>query len=149
MTAGKTKSHPALSPSRPSAASAAALVRDAVARLPRGEGARQEVEDLVRQSQFLSPAEVARPGVLANFVSGALDRLQAEQPEPCVKFDSGRRVWVYLHRGRSEGQLARLFEEQQHAPKKPRVARKPREVFNSPLSHLNFQCFSVAICRNC
>ena len=62
VTAGKTKSHPALSPSRPVAASAAALVRDAVARLPRGEGARQEVEDLVRQSQFLSPAEVAREG---------------------------------------------------------------------------------------
>ena len=120
MTTGKTKTHPALSPSRPAAASAAALVRDAVARLPRGEGARQEVEDLARQSQFLAPAEVARPGVLANFVSGALDRLQAEQPDPCVKFDSGRRVWVYLHRGRSEAQLARLFEEQQSAPKKPR-----------------------------
>ena len=52
--------------------------------------------------------------------------MQAEQPDPCVKFDSARRVWVYLHRGRSEEQLARLFEEQQSAPKKPRVARKPR-----------------------
>ena len=55
VTPGKAKSHPALAASRPAAASAAALVRDAVARLPRGEGARQEVEDLVRQSQFLSP----------------------------------------------------------------------------------------------
>ena len=99
MSTGKTKSHPALSASRPAAASASALVRDAVARLPRGEGARQEVEDLVRQSQFLSPeATEGRPGVLANFVSGALDRLQAEQPDPCVRFDSARRVWVNLHR---------------------------------------------------
>ena len=78
-----------------------------------------------------------RPGVLANFVSGALDRLQAEQPDPCVKFDSGRRVWVYLHRGRSEDQLARLFEEQQNAPKKPRVARKPRAPKNSQGTQFN------------
>ena len=104
MSTSKRNSHPALAASRPAAASASALVRDAVARLPRGEGARQEVEDLVRQSRFLAPAEAARPGVLANFVSGALDRLQAEQPDPCVKFDSARRVWVYLHRGRTEEQ---------------------------------------------
>ena len=105
VTTNKRNSHPALAPSRPAAASASALVRDAVARLPRGEGARQEVEDLVRQSRFLSESpEAARAGVLANLVSGALDRLQAEQPDPCVKFDSARRLWVYLHRGRTEEQ---------------------------------------------
>ena len=61
-----------------------------------------------------------------NYPISVVHILQAEQPDPCVKFDSARRVWVYLHRGRSEEQLARLFEEQQSAPKKPRVARKPR-----------------------
>ena len=105
MSTSKRNSHPALAASRPAAASASALVRDAVARLPRGEGARQEVEDLVRQSRFLAEsAEAARAGVVANLVSGALDRLQAEQPDPCVRFDSARRLWVYLHRGRTEEQ---------------------------------------------
>ena len=34
-------------------------------------------------------------------VSGALDRLHYER-DPCVKYDSNRKVWIYLHRNRSE-----------------------------------------------
>ena len=38
---------------------------------------------------------------LNNAVSGALDRLHYEK-DPCVRYDSTRKVWIYLHRGRNE-----------------------------------------------
>ena len=38
---------------------------------------------------------------LNNAVSGALDRLHYEK-DPCVRYDGSRKVWIYLHRGRSE-----------------------------------------------
>lgn len=34
-------------------------------------------------------------------VSGALDRLHYEK-DPCVKYDIGCKLWIYLHRDRSE-----------------------------------------------
>lgn len=34
-------------------------------------------------------------------VSGALDRLHYEK-DPCVKYDIGRKLWIYLHRDRSQ-----------------------------------------------
>jgi hypothetical protein len=34
-------------------------------------------------------------------VSGALDRLHYEK-DPCVRYDAPRKVWIYLHRGRTE-----------------------------------------------
>ena len=34
-------------------------------------------------------------------VSGALDRLHYER-DPCVKYDSERKLWCYLHGDRSE-----------------------------------------------
>ena len=37
-------------------------------------------------------------------VSGALDRLHYEA-DPCVKYDSARKVWIYLHRHRSESEF--------------------------------------------
>ena len=36
-----------------------------------------------------------------NVVSGALDRLHYEK-DPCVRYDALRKVWIYLHRGRTE-----------------------------------------------
>ena len=44
-------------------------------------------------------------------VSGALDRLHYEK-DPCVKYDSSRKLWVYLHRNRTEeefGSFVRFF----------------------------------------
>ena len=38
---------------------------------------------------------------LNNAVSGALDRLHYEK-DPCVRYDNARKLWIYLHRGRSE-----------------------------------------------
>lgn len=34
-------------------------------------------------------------------VSGALDRLHYEK-DPCVKYEVNRKLWVYLHRNRTE-----------------------------------------------
>ena len=34
-------------------------------------------------------------------MSGALDRLHYEK-DPCVRYDAPRKVWIYLHRGRTE-----------------------------------------------
>ena len=34
-------------------------------------------------------------------VSGALDRLHSEK-DPCVKYDVNSKLWIYLHRSRTE-----------------------------------------------
>ncbi|PKU29633.1 nuclear factor related to kappa-b-binding protein [Limosa lapponica baueri] len=39
-------------------------------------------------------------------VSGALDRLHYEK-DPCVKYDIGRKLWIYLHRDRSEEEFGK------------------------------------------
>ena len=41
--------------------------------------------------------------------SGAMDRLHAEK-DPCVKFDSFRKVWVYLHMDRTPEQFGKLVK---------------------------------------
>ena len=43
-------------------------------------------------------------------VSGALDRLHYER-DPCVKYDSNRKVWIYLHRNRSEEEFGNLMQK--------------------------------------
>lgn len=43
-------------------------------------------------------------------VSGALDRLHYER-DPCVKYDSNRKVWIYLHRSRSEEEFGKISTE--------------------------------------
>ena len=43
-------------------------------------------------------------------VSGALDRLHYER-DPCVKYDSNRKVWIYLHRNRSEEEFGNLIQK--------------------------------------
>lgn len=39
-------------------------------------------------------------------VSGALDRLHYEK-DPCVKYDIGRKLWIYLHRDRTEEEFGK------------------------------------------
>ena len=41
-------------------------------------------------------------------VSGALDRLHYEK-DPCVKFDSARKNWIYLHGDRTAEELGRCW----------------------------------------
>jgi hypothetical protein len=74
-------------------------VRDATARLPNGEGTRTDICELLKDSQYLAP--VSQESYLHSVVSGALDRLHYET-DPCVKYDTKRKIWIYLHRGRTE-----------------------------------------------
>ena len=78
-------------------------MRDAVARLPNGEGTRSEVCELLKDSQFLS---LSIDTHLNTVVSGALDRLHYEK-DPCVKYDTTRKMWIYLHRNRTEGEFGK------------------------------------------
>ena len=78
------------------------IVRDAVARLPNGEGTRSEICEMLRDSQFLAPE--ASNVTLNSVVSGALDRLHYER-DPCVRYDSHKKSWVYLHRDRTQEQF--------------------------------------------
>lgn len=79
------------------------LVRDAAARLPNGEGTRADICLLIRDSQYLDLSEAAE-NTLQGVVSGALDRLHYEV-DACVKFDTKRKLWIYLHRRRSEAEM--------------------------------------------
>lgn len=72
-------------------------VRDATARLPNGMGTRSDICTLLKDSQYLMEANQTE---LHNAVSGALDRLHYEH-DPCVKYDPKRKIWIYLHRGRT------------------------------------------------
>ena len=40
-------------------------------------------------------------------VSGALDRLHSEK-DPCVKYDVNRKIWIYLHRSRTEEEFGKI-----------------------------------------
>lgn len=94
-----TRPHPLLKNDRPPYANLLALVRDAVARLPGGVGTRPDVAMLLKDSQFI--VDDAKFESINSVVSGALDRLHSEE-DPCVHYDSGFKLWVHIHRGRTE-----------------------------------------------
>jgi hypothetical protein len=60
-------------------------------------GTRSDICVLLKDSQYLMEANQTE---LHNAVSGALDRLHYEN-DPCVKYDAKRKIWIYLHRGRT------------------------------------------------
>ena len=80
------------------------LVRDAVARLPNGEGTRLDICELLKDSQYIK--EGATDSSLQAVVSSALDRLHIEK-DPCCKFDSSKKCWIYLHRNRTEKEFGK------------------------------------------
>ncbi|KAL7981531.1 hypothetical protein Chor_005619 [Crotalus horridus] len=99
-------------------------VRDAAARLPNGEGTRAEICELLKDSQFLAPDVTSAQ--VNTVVSGALDRLHYEK-DPCVKYDIGRKLWIYLHRDRSEEEFERIHQAQAAAAKaKKALQQKPK-----------------------
>ena len=75
------------------------LARDAASRLPDGVGTRADILELIKHSQWLK-IEGIDTAHINNIVSGALDRLHYE-PDPCVKYDSDRKLWIYLHKERT------------------------------------------------
>uniref|UniRef100_A0A8C6XGM5 Nuclear factor related to kappa-B-binding protein n=1 Tax=Naja naja TaxID=35670 RepID=A0A8C6XGM5_NAJNA len=120
----KPREHSLLRSDRPAYVTILSLVRDAAARLPNGEGTRAEICELLKDSQFLAP-DVTSPQV-NTVVSGALDRLHYEK-DPCVKYDIGRKLWIYLHRDRSEEEFERIHQAQAAAAKaKKSLQQKPK-----------------------
>ncbi|KAG5682107.1 hypothetical protein PVAND_011486 [Polypedilum vanderplanki] len=85
---------------RPKHITTSNLVLDAVARLPNGEGTCSEICELLKYSQYL--AVNLNENVLQSAVNTILETLSAEALNPSVRFDSRRKVWIYLHRNFSE-----------------------------------------------
>ncbi|GFS69879.1 nuclear factor related to kappa-B-binding protein [Trichonephila clavipes] len=56
-------------------------------------------------------------------VSGALDRLHYEK-DPCVKYDVNRKLWIYLHRHRTEEEFERIHQAQAAAAKARKAVQK-------------------------
>ena len=94
----KARGHELLKAERPPYITLLSLVRDAAARLEDGVGTRLDICDLLKDSQYIN--ENIADNKINNIVSGALDRLHY-QKDPCVKYDSHHKLWIYLHRNRS------------------------------------------------
>lgn len=124
----KARGHSLLIDDRPKYVTILELVRDAVARLPNAQGTRADIVTLLKDSQYLS--ESAQEGMLSSVVSGALDKLHYEH-DPSVKYDSKRKIWVYLHRGRSVEEFERLHalgaNVKVSRPKSARKSAKPKK----------------------
>ncbi|XP_053547475.1 nuclear factor related to kappa-B-binding protein isoform X2 [Bombina bombina] len=130
----KAREHSLLRSDRPAYVTILSLVRDAAARLPNGEGTRAEICELLKDSQFLAPDVTSAQ--VNTVVSGALDRLHYEK-DPCVKYDIGRKLWIYLHRDRSEEEFERIHQAQaavakakkaqQQKPKPPAKVKSSKE----------------------
>ncbi|NXA84836.1 NFRKB protein, partial [Thryothorus ludovicianus] len=119
----KAREHSLLRSDRPAYVTILSLVRDAAARLPNGEGTRAEICELLKDSQFLAPDVTSAQ--VNTVVSGALDRLHYEK-DPCVKYDIGRKLWIYLHRDRSEEEFERIHHAQAAAVKAKKALQKPK-----------------------
>jgi len=118
------REHYLLRSERPARVTLLALTRDAVARLPWGFGTRNDICNLVKQSQYIH-TNVADTQ-FQSAVSGSLDRLHGES-DPCVKYESLKKGWVYLHSDRSIKDFERIHSENLSTPRrKPtRKSKKP------------------------
>ncbi|XP_077484243.1 nuclear factor related to kappa-B-binding protein isoform X2 [Amblyomma americanum] len=116
----KAREHSLLVSDRPPFVTILSLVRDAAARLPNGEGTRADICELLKDSQYLA---VASDQQIHTVVSGALDRLHYEK-DPCVKYDVNRKLWIYLHRCRTEEEFEKIHQAQAAAAKAKKAIQK-------------------------
>ena len=117
----KARGHTMLNADRPNFVTILSLVRDATARLPNGEGTRADICELLKSSQYIS--STAPDNVLQSVVSGALDRMHT-QFDPCVKYDPKRKIWIYLHRNRTEEDFERIHQQYQGLNKSKKATNK-------------------------
>uniref|UniRef100_A0AAQ4PW30 Nuclear factor related to kappa-B-binding protein n=1 Tax=Gasterosteus aculeatus aculeatus TaxID=481459 RepID=A0AAQ4PW30_GASAC len=129
MSLNKAREHTLLRSDRPPYVTILSLVRDAAARLPNGEGTRAEICELLKDSQFLAPDVTSAQ--VNTVVSGALDRLHYEK-DPCVKYDIGRKLWIYLHRSRSQEEFGE--EPKDGGGKTPGCLEAGQDVISNPMS---------------
>ena len=101
----KPRDHFLLKAERPAFITLLCLVRDSAARLPKGFGTRTDICGLLKESQFV--VSEGRNEKMSSVVSGALDRLHYER-DPCVKYDSEKKLWFYLHINKKEGDFQRI-----------------------------------------
>lgn len=116
----KAREHSLLVSDRPPFVTILSLVRDAAARLPNGEGTRADICELLKDSQYLAEASDQQ---IHTVVSGALDRLHYEK-DPCVKYDVNRKLWIYLHRCRTEEEFEKIHQAQAAAAKAKKAIQK-------------------------
>ncbi|XP_054719703.1 nuclear factor related to kappa-B-binding protein-like [Uloborus diversus] len=116
----KAREHSLLTSDRPPFVTILSLVRDSAARLPNGEGTRADICELLKDSQYLAQASDQQ---IHTVVSGALDRLHYEK-DPCVKYDVNRKLWIYLHRHRTEEEFERIHQAQAAAAKARKAVQK-------------------------
>lgn len=81
---------------RPPCVTLISLVRDAIARLPNGEGTKAHVCELMKASQYIVPG-----CVLHVIVNTVVERLQRDA-DRCVHFDQRRKLLIYMHRSKTE-----------------------------------------------
>lgn len=85
------------------------IVRDAIARLPGGVGIRSDIPILLKDSLYLQePPSDAEQAKFNQFISSALDRIQAEVDSP-LRFDSELKLWIYQHRQRTINDFDNYF----------------------------------------
>lgn len=129
----KARDHNMLTVDRPNFVTILTLVRDATARLPNGEGTRSDICELLRSSQYINPD--AADNVMQTIVSGALDRMHTEH-DPCVRYDPKRKIWVYLHRSRSEEEFEKMHQQFQGVSKHRKQSHrklKGKSLIKSPI----------------
>jgi len=124
------REHCLLRSERPAKVTLLALTRDAVARLPNGFGTRNDICNLVKQSQYLQSNITDQQ--IHSAVSGSLDRLHGES-DPCVKYDSLLKGWVYLHADRSIEELEKMHKKHLTLPKK-RASNKSKKTNNKKVN---------------
>uniref|UniRef100_A0A665UUY1 DEUBAD domain-containing protein n=1 Tax=Echeneis naucrates TaxID=173247 RepID=A0A665UUY1_ECHNA len=134
MSLNKAREHTLLRSDRPPYVTILSLVRDAAARLPNGEGTRAEICELLKDSQFLAPDVTSTQ--VNTVVSGALDRLHYEK-DPCVKYDIGRKLWIYLHRHRSQEEFGKQHVKsgsKEGGSKTPGCLEAGQDIGSNPMS---------------
>lgn len=139
----KARGHSTLTQDRPNYVTILTLVRDATARLPNGEGTRADICELLKSSQFISLS--ASETVLQTIVSGALDRMHTEH-DPCVRYDTKRKIWIYLHRNRTEDEFERMHQQYQGVSKhKKQSNRKLKAKYTPSQSPTSMKRFDGAL----
>ena len=120
-SATKPRDHFLLKTERPPYITILCLVRDAASRLPNGFGTRADICELLKESQFIN--EHVPDDKLSNIVSGALDRLHYED-DACVKYDPEKKLWIYLHKGRTENYPSWMEQNDSRSSKKKEYNQK-------------------------
>ncbi|XP_022114654.2 nuclear factor related to kappa-B-binding protein isoform X4 [Pieris rapae] len=116
-----------VTPQRPRAAGFLALLRDALARLPNGEGTRRDLLMMLKMSQWIIPCT---DQALSSAISTALDRLVAIKRDPIVKYDQRAAIWTYLHRNRTEEDWLKCSNTRNRAIKSIATDPSPKTQVN-------------------